>query len=951
MGVPGSANFLLSGAQGYQIERSLRFNSADSAYLNRTQNTGTTARWTFSTWVKRSALGSSNNCLISSTLTSSPSDYTGYIFFDINDRLAFYAKWGTDVQNYVTTQVFRDVSAWYHIVVAIDLTLSAPNGVKIYVNGLQVTSFFTSTYSNAFQAGAINNNYAHNIGRNTTNNSDYFNGYITETYFLNNAQLTPSSFGETNPVTGVWQPKLYTGTYNGTNSFYLKFADNSGTTSTTLGKDSSGNGNNWTPNNFSAVITGSYASTWTSSATGSPSGVQDPLGAFLSNSPTIPDNSQAAGRCTYVNHSGGTSWLQFTPAAPISGTTLRVFTYQPQGTSGADTWLNINGGADIRPWRVAANYTGWSTNITIPGGSLTSIKGSLSYGGASGMSIFAIEIDGVILRNSNEGIDSLIDTPTPYADGGNGRGNYATLSPLSKGDDATLANGNLDVSYGSAPYPSCTMATFGMPSGKWYWETTITASSLTNTGGTLGITNTSNSSYNSVPQYPGYSANGWSYSGNTGTKYNNGTSTAYGSTFGVNDIIGCAFDADTGKIWWSKNGTWQASGDPAAGTNAAFTGLASGTYFPAIGDGGGTSTFSASHNFGQRPFAYTPPSGFKALNTQNLPEPSIKKPSSYMDVLTYTGDGNATKTITGLGFNPDLVWIKNRNNANPHAWFDSVRGVNKFLSSNYTTAEENPGLFGYVSAFNSDGFTLTTYGPSGYGYVNGVSNTYVAWCWDESATPGFDIVTYTGNNTNRTIAHSLGVAPSMMIVKNRTSAANGWIVYHQFANASPATGGLRLNLTDAFITYSLYWNNTAPTSSVFTVGAESQVNGNTDQMVAYLWSEVAGFSKFGSYTGNGSSDGPFVYCGFRPRWVMLKKSSAAGDNWFILDAARDSFNVAALELCPNANNVELTLNYSDMDLTSNGFKIRSSDTQSNASGATFIFAAFAESPQKYSLAR
>ena len=188
-----------------------------------------------------------------------------------------------------------------------------------------------------------------------------------------------------------------------------------------------------------------------------------------------------------------------------------------------------------------------------------------------------------------------------------------------------------------------------------------------------------------------------------------------------------------------------------------------------------------------------------------------------------------------------------------------------------------------------------------------------------------------------------------MIVKNRTSAGNGWPVYHQSANVSPATGGLRLNLTDAFVTYSPYWNNTAPTSSVFTVGTDSQVNGNTHEMVAYLWSEVAGFSKFGSYTGNGSSDGPFVHCGFRPRWVIIKRSDTSGVDWQIKDAARDTYNAAVKRLWANLSDAEGS--GTDMDFTSNGFKIRESGNATNASGGTYIFAAFAESPFKYSLAR
>lgn len=778
MGVPGSANFLLAGAQGYQIERSLRFNSGDSAYLSQgtSRSPAADTSITFSFWLKLGSLTTDQQIIWSNPAA-------GYLYIVYWGSYASGGLWvgndapGNDANAAKSNGVLRDPSAWYHIVYS---RAHSSNGI-LYINGVQQTTQAINTANVDFFADSTRS-----IGR-RSNGTRYGDYYLADFFCIDGQALTPSSFGETDTITGVWKPKKYAGTY-GTNGFYLKFADNSGTTSTTLGKDSSGNGNNWTPNNFSV-------------------------------------------------------------------------------TAGA-------------------------------------------------------------------GNDSLIDTPTPYADGGNGRGNYCTWNPLSTIAFA-LANGNLDVT-GSTTSNRIAKSTFAVSSGKWYWEITNTA--LTASNATLGICS------DSATYSTGVLATGSDvlYYGLNGNKYVNGSSSAYGASFTTNDVIGIALDLNANTVTFYKNNTSQGS-----------ISITAGITWVACWVGQGSTADAATANFGQRAFAYTPPSGFLALNTQNLPEPTIKKPSSYIDVLTYTGDGNATKTITGLGFNPDLVWIKNRNLTNPHAWFDSVRGVNKFLTSNSTNAEENPGLYGYVSAFNSDGFTLTTYGPSGYGYVNGVSNTYVAWCWDESATPGFDIVTYTGNNTNRTIAHSLGVAPSMMIVKNR-SAATGWIVYHKFANASPATGGLRLNLTDGFITYSLYWNNTEPTSSVFTVGAENQVNGNTDQMVAYLWSEVAGFSKFGSYTGNGSSDGPFVFTGFRPRWLMIKVTSISGNSWVMLDSAREPTNDDS-QLYLNAESSAAEADSPAVNgyphFFSNGFKLRGSSNGVNGSGQTYIFAAFAESPFKYSLAR
>jgi hypothetical protein len=527
------------------------------------------------------------------------------------------------------------------------------------------------------------------------------------------------------------------------------------------------------------------------------------------------------------------------------------------------------------------------------------------------------------------GNDSLVDSPTNYGTdtgvGGEVRGNYCTLNPLDKSADYTLRNGNLDFITDGANSWEMVRATFAVSSGKWYWEFTAGDNETS-----VGIAKANAT----LSDYIGSDANGWSYL-YSGDKYNNSTDTAYGAAFTTNDVIGVAFDADAGSLYFYKNGTVQNSG------TAAFTGLTSGPYFPgfSIRDAGSTSVV----NFGQRPFAYTAPSGFKALNTANLPAPLVTKPSTAFDVKLYTGNGS-TQTISGLAFSPDLVWIKGRSGATDHALYDTVRGVQQQLESNTTTDEttESTGL----TAFNSDGFAL-----GALAQANTSSATYAAWCWDESVSTGFDIVTYTGNGSARTIAHSLGVAPSMIIVKARTTASTdqGWPVYHSANTAAPATDYLLLNSTAATADLDTVWNDTAPTSSVFSVGTNALVNANNDTYVAYCFAPVAGYSAFGSYTGNGSTDGPFVYTGFRPRWVMIKESSASGNNWNIWDATRDSYNVTTNQLKASTSEAETTSTFADF--TSNGFKIRTSEGGRNASSATHIYAAFAESPFNYSRAR
>lgn len=466
----------LLGAQGdndtYQISRSLRFNSADSAYLNRTPLVaGNRKTWTWSGWVKRSKLSSTGN------LFSNSNGASGFsaIRLENTDTLDVFDWTGSAmVWHLSTTQLFRDPSAWYHILVAVDTSQgTASNRVRIYINGIEITSFSTATYptqnsdtyTNMAQQAAIGSTR-------TASNSEFFEGYLTEINFIDGQALTPSSFGKTDAITGRWKAKAFSGTY-GTNGFYLKFADNSSTAA--LGTDSSGNGNTWTTNNFSV-------------------------------------------------------------------------------TAGADN-------------------------------------------------------------------DSLVDSPTNYGSdtgvGGEARGNYCTLNPLF-GTVNTIQDGAL-VLTGTAAGSTQRVGTMAVSSGKWYYEVTLTTLPASQDP-LVGFTEINNAS--AVSQYPGQASSSYSIyqiSSNTFLQKVNAntftnTNTAVASQ---GDILGVALDLSSGKIWFSKNGTYVDSGNPATGANAQFTGL-SGTFVPAVrGTGGGTTT-TITCNFGQRPFAYTAPTGFKALCTTNL---------------------------------------------------------------------------------------------------------------------------------------------------------------------------------------------------------------------------------------------------------------------------------------------------------------------------------------------
>jgi hypothetical protein len=341
-----------------------------------------------------------------------------------------------------------------------------------------------------------------------------------------------------------------------------------------------------------------------------------------------------------------------------------------------------------------------------------------------------------------------------------------------------------------------------------------------------------------------------------------------------------------------------------------------------------------------------------------------------MNVVTYTATPGTGATISGVGFQPDLLWVKNRDNVEAHYWQDSVRGfspstnVTKMLKSNSTAAESS--LPDITCTTTSDGFTVVDSAP-GVDEFWFTNRTYVGWCWkangagssntdgtitstvSASTTSGFSIVTYTGTGANATVGHGLGVAPQMVIIKNR-SGANGWTTYHAYQNASPASGYVQLNSTAGFTAFTPVFNNTAPTSSVFTVGTDASTNGNTNNFVAYCFAPVAGYSAFGGYTGNGSADGPFIYTGFRPRYVMAKRTDTTG-NWLIYDTTRDTFNGMDDELSADLSGAETTAAGIRWDSLSNGLKMRNSGAGLNASGGTYIYMAFAEFPFKFSLAR
>ena len=812
---------------------SLRTDHITAKNVSRTPGSESNKRtFTFSTWLKRSHLDYTTSETVHQIFSSQVdgNDYFA-IFFQDDGKLYVDGYHTQQKLLLVTNRLFRDTSAWMNLVVAVDTTQgTAANRIKIYVNGVQETSFSTATYPSQNYDTYINDDVKHTLGSAFTSDSQRFGGYFADTNLIDGTQLTPASFGETK--NGVWIPIDTGGLTFGTNGFRLKFNQTGvGTASTsTIGADTSGNNNHYASTNIVASD------------------------CAMSDSPENNFNT-------------------FSPLIPFDSGTL---------TEGNLKSNNVLGGSNVGPMSAFGVTTGkWFCEMYIHdiGG------GDFIYAGA-------------FLKRLDSGSRFGIDLAVPY-DGsvyfeGDAKGSSLEVS----------ANGHI---YGFAV--DCD---------------NFTAQVYKTVGGTYGTYG---------PEVD------WSGSAHKNSGY-----------MGIGHFGASGVSGRDGGITVNY------------GQDPSFAGaITAGTETPSEGAG---------------VFKLAPPSGFLALCTANLPEPTIGPNSTtistdHFETILYSassgsaGAGSSTaQDIGGLNFKPDWVWIKGRSYADHHALFDSARGVGKYLLSSAVNAEATQS--DTLDEFRSDGFGL---GADSTALVNYQNNTYVAWNWkanggtatatiNESGnnpaavvqanpTAGFSLITYTGTGADGTIAHGLSAKPAWYFVKNRDVNSHNWLVWH---DALATNGAMSLNLTSAAISASARFTSNEPTTSVFYVGSDGSTNADGEKFVAYCFAEVEGYSKFGSFTGNGLDDGPFINLGFRPAFVMSKRTDAVAD-WQIMDVARNTTNVMDGFLFPNGTYAETSDAAYNRDFLSNGFKVRGSEPYVNADGGTFIYMAFAEAPFKYANAR
>jgi hypothetical protein len=833
------------------------------------------------------------------------------------------------------------IGSWYHVAITYNGSI-----FTMYLNGISI-----GTASNTPTMPTTRNIIRIGMWP-TSANIQETRGFISNVHFVKGTALYTANFTPpTGPISSVANTKLLCCQSN----------TSSNAVSVSPGSYSNG-GTTWSSaGNFSGDVR-------------SQSDTYGPPKMFNG----IIGNENATNAVCFAPYSSNSTCTWTSPVSFTGLSSLRIYV-DLSGTTGK---LTVNGTDYSSLVTALSGGDGW---ITIPQSSLSTISFGYTGGLNSATGICAVEVNGTVLIDNFNGKaiaragNAVATNFNPFtANINTQRGKqsgYCTLNPLDRMTD-NPSNGNLTWYVSSANHRGVRSTIKFPSSGKFYYEAIVGTASGTMAIG-VGMATPSAT--------PGYNNSGtWFIVTNSSVtavirETSNSTITAMPAPQ-IGDILQVAYDADGGKVWFGKNNIWAGAttgtdGNPGAGTNPTVSGFTA-DHFPCV------TAYQATLdcNFGQKPFKFPPPAGFQPLALANTPRPTIVRPDQFVGVSTYSGTGAASRPVTNLGFKPDFVWIKNRSSGSySHQLFDSVRGASAgCLYSDLTNAQDSNFP---ITSFDTSGFTLgssASLASQSYASQNGSGSNYVGWAWKAGGnsntfnindvgyatasaagltagtiTPtgasvntksGFSVVTWVYNSSSGSICHGLGAAPQFIIQKDITNGSYNWDVYHVSLGA---TKRLTINRVNGAETQPA-WNNTSPTSTLFYSGSSWYTNG--DNMVSYCWAEIPGFSKFGTYTGNGSTDGPMVITGFRPKYVMVKGTTTSS-NWNIYDSARNTYNITDNTLRSNLSNAELSSSGQGsyaliFDFLSNGFKLRYGNSlhDTNQTNEVYIYAAFAETP-------
>jgi hypothetical protein len=1020
------------------VTRSLRFDG-NTSKLTRTPSSASSATaCTISFWVKRGKTDEENTVFHAGTASGD----RGHVRFNSNNTLeaaCYNGSWFVELK---TNAVYRDPSAFYHIFVSIDTT----NGTgKLFVNG-EEPSLQTNTTNSSSTVLPFGKTIEHQIGQRGFDSTGYHDGLLSDFYFIDGTALS-TPVGNLIEDTGYssYKPLAFDmSSYSG-NSFHIdaQVANDSDLLVSSIDRN---DGDTLFADAAAGHTITRYGNTHHDNTVGNPFGSGtaiyfDGSGDYLQTStssdltfgtgdftvetwfyPTTVNTSSAYKGIIsdelysstggwalsqrddelslWIKNTGG-SWVSFVADGALtanqwqhiavsydsSTTTTRLFVDGTVVASGTTSGWNLTGDQveigrsvsgqeiagylfDVRATKGTARYT---SNFTAP---------------SAAFELNPVYLGGDQSGNKNHftpmnisGHDVMLDTPTR---------NYATWNPLDLQETAstapTFAEGNLSLSTNTSGYGRV-HSTFSIPStGKWYAEFYSTSFDTIGVRRKVGGGWPSGSSVLAVVSSSGSITNA------------SGTSQSGLASWSSGDILGVEVDCDANTIQFLRNGSNY-------GSSESFTHYPEETFFTYT-DGSSGTAYSAIANFGQDPtfagnytgtpesseWAYSPSTDFKSLNSSNLDAPTVT-PEENFNTRPYFGSrdnsasiGVTSQAVTGVGFKPELLWIKDRDNASSsygsgyygHFLFDAVQGTGNAINIDggmYTGSNDfSSNLDGYngVSSFDSDGFTVDEAEAVNYAYDSDYNGSldgyerYVAWGWKlgsngSSSTwasgntdpttekyndsAGVSVIRRTetsGSGTGVTLNHSLGAAPEFAFLKDTVGNTQNVYVWHKDLDANKY---LRFNANSAQTTGSGYFPSGCSTATTFQIGGDIAGSNGYDgwwDIYLYLFSGVEGYSKFGKYTGNGSTDGPFIYTGFRPAFVLWKRATGSANSWNIMDNKREGYNPQNDLLFPDSTTTES--NVTDQDLLSNGFKLRTTGAGRNASSETFIYAAWAEVP-------